>query len=165
MNKKAIKYMIISLIMINCMYIISQTAMAHTISFSSNNLEDLTSYVHNEKNEADKRDKHKGFNVFSEDNNKYLSSDQKKSLIELKKCKDKGDNLSKEQIETLHSIMDCIIKGKLGDEKYENFKSLIEKKKSNVTLTKEEDEKLKEYKNIIEGSKPSTKDILNQFLR
>ena len=102
---------------------------------------------------------------FDEENLKYLSSDQKKALTELKKCKDNGDSFSKEQQETLHSIADSIIKGKLGDEKYKDFKCLMEKKRSNQTLTDEENNKLKEYRDILNGSKHTAKDILNQFLR
>ena len=46
-----------------------------------------------------------------------------------------------------------------------NYKYLMEKKKSNEKLTEKEEKKLKEYKDIIDGSKLSTKEILNQFLR
>ena len=166
MNRKAIKYMVTSLVVISCLSTISKTTMANTLSYSINNLETSTSYAHNDnKNEDEKKNKHKGFNLFSEENYKYLSADQKKDLLELKKCKDNGDNLSKEQEETLHSIIDCIIKGKLGDKKYEDFKSLMEKKKSNEKLTEKEDKKLKEYRDIIDSSKLSSKEILNQFLR
>jgi hypothetical protein len=41
----------------------------------------------------------------------------------------------------------------------------MKKKKSNETLTEKEDQQLKEYRAIIDGSKLSTKEILNQFLR
>ena len=168
MNRKAIKYMITSLVLIGCLSTISKTTIADTMSYSINNLESSTFYADNdniEKSKDDKKDKHKGFNLFSEENSKYLSSDQKKELLELKKCKDKGEKLSDDQEKTLHSIIDCIIKGKLGDENYKDFKCLMEKKKSNEKLTAEEDKKLKEYKDIIDGSKLSTKEILNQFLR
>ena len=159
--------MITSLIFIGCLSTISKTTIADTISYSNNNLESST-YVDDaniEKSNDDKKDKHKGFNLFNEENYKYLSADQKKELLELKKYKDKGEKLSDDQEKTLHSIVDSIIKGKLGDENYKNFKSLMEKKKSNEKLTAEEDKKLKEYKDIIDGSKLSTKEILNQFLR
>ena len=167
MNRKVIKCMITSLVFIGCLSTISKTTMANTMSYSINNLESST-YADDaniEKNNDDKKDKHKGFNLFNEENYKYLSSDQKKELLELKKYKDKGEKLSDDQEKTLHSIVDSIIKGKLGDENYKNFKSLMEKKKSNEKLTVEEDKKLKEYKDIIDGSKLSTKEILNQFLR
>jgi len=167
MNRKVIKCMITSLVFIGCLSTISKTTIADTISYSSNNLESST-YADDaniEKNNDDKKDKHKGFNLFNEENYKYLSADQKKELLELKKYKDKGEKLSDDQEKTLHSIVDSIIKGKLGDENYKNFKSLMEKKKSNEKLTAEEDKKLKEYKDIIDGSKLSTKEILNQFLR
>ena len=54
----------------------------------------------------------------------------------------------KDQEEKLHSIIDCIIKGKLGNEKYEDFKCLMEKKKSNEKLTSEEEKNLKNYKDM-----------------
>jgi hypothetical protein len=168
MNRKVIKHMITSFVLIGCLSTISNAAIAKTMSYPTNNLESSTYYDNNdtvEKSNDDKKDKHKNFNLFNEENFKYLSSDQKKELRELKKHKDNGDNLSDAQEETLHSIMDCIIKGKLGDENYKDFKYLMEKKKSNETLTTEEYKKLKDYKDIIDGSKLSTKEILNQFLR
>lgn len=168
MNRKVIKYMITSLVLIGCLSTISKITIADTMSYSINNLESSTFYADNdntEKRKDDKKDKHKGFNLFNEENFKYLSSDQKKELLELKKYKDKGEKLSDDQEKNLHSIIDCIIKGKLGDENYKDFKYLMEKKKSNEKLTAEEDKKLKEYKDIIDGSKLSTKEILNQFLR
>lgn len=62
-------------------------------------------------------------------------------------------------------IINSIIKGKLGDKDYVDFKSLVEKKRSNENLTDEENERLKDYTDIINGNKLSTKDILSQFLR
>ena len=168
MNRKNIKYIITSLVIISCLSTIPKTTMADTISYSNNNLDSSTSYAHNDdiaKSQDDKKDKHKGFNVFSKENSKYLSSDQKKQLLELKNCKDKGEELSKEQHIILHSIIDCIIKGKLGNEQYEDFKCLMEKSRSSEKLTEEEEKQLKGYKDIIDGSKLSTKEILNQFLR
>jgi len=166
MNTKAIKYMITSLVFIGCLSTISKTIIAaDTSSYSLNNLESSIFYAHNDNVEKNKDDKNKHFDLFNERNYKYLSSDQKKELLELKKYKDNGEKLSTAQEESLHSIRDCIIKGKLGNEQYEDFKSLIEKKKSNENLTDDEDKKFKNYKAIIDGSKLSTKEILNQFLR
>jgi len=168
MNRKVIKYMITSLVLIGCLSTISKTTIADTMSYSINNLESSTFYSDTDnidKSNDDKKDKHKGFNLFNEANFKYLSSDQKNELLELKKCKDKGEKLSDDQEKTLRSIIDCIIKGKLGDEKYKDFKYLMEKKKSNEKLTTEEDKKLKDYKDIIDGSKLSAKEIFRQFVR
>jgi len=168
MNRKAIKYMITSLVLIGCLSTVSKITIADTRSYSINNLESSTFYAKNdniEKSNNNKKDRHKGFNLFNEENFKYLSSNQKKELLELKKYKDNGEKLSDDQEKTLHLIMDCIIKGKLGDENYKDFKYLMEKKKSNDKLTAEEDKKLKEYKDILDGSKLSTKEILNQFFR
>ncbi|NRZ52194.1 hypothetical protein DFR95_000822 [Clostridium beijerinckii] len=41
----------------------------------------------------------------------------------------------------------------------------MKKKRSNENLTDEENERLKDYTDIINGNKLSTKDILSQFLR
>ncbi|MCE5221624.1 MAG: hypothetical protein LLF98_10280 [Clostridium sp.] len=168
MNRKVIKCMITSLVFIGCLSTICKTTIAGTMSYSLNDLESSTFYAHNdnvEKSNDAKKDKHKGFDLFNKENFKYLSSDQKKELLELKKCKDKGEKLSEDQQKTLHSIRDCIVKGKLGDENYKDFKSLMEKKRSNEKLTTEEETKLKEYKDIIDGSKLSTKEIFNEFFR
>lgn len=163
MNRNAIKYIITSLVVIGCLSTIPKITTANTNSSPINALESSDSYVDNDN--KDDKDKHKGFNLFSEENSKYLSNNQKKDLLKIKKCKDNGDNLSKEQEETLQSIINCILKGKLGDKNYEEFKVLMEKKKSTGNLTEKESKQLKEYRAIIDGSKLSTKEILNQFLR
>lgn len=114
----------------------------------------------------DGKEKDKGLEIFTDENCKYLSSDQKKTLTECKQCKEKGTPLTEEQKKALNAMIDCIFKGKLGDEKYKDFKCLIEKKGKGTKLTEEEEKKLKEYKNIIEGKdKTSAADILKQFLR
>lgn len=166
MNKRAIKCIITSFIVINLLSTFPKTAIADT-SFSSNNSLDASSYFSdtNDENKDDKKEKLKGFSLFNEENYKYLSSNQKKDLIKLKKHKESGEKLSPEQEKTLNTIIDCIIKGKLGNKDYEEFKGLLEKKKSNEKLTEKEDKKLKEYKNIINGYKLSSREILGQILR
>jgi len=157
MNKKAIKYIITSLLAINYLTFLPKPTVASAASYSLGGVKFSTYYAH--------KDKSNGFNVFGEENYKYLSNEQKKKLLELKKCKDKGQDLSEEQQKTLHSLIDCIIKGKLGDKEYTDFRSLVEKKRSNENLTDEENARLKDYTDIINGDKLSTKDILSQFLR
>ncbi len=165
MNKKAIKYIITSFIVINLLSTFPKITMANTSS-SNDNLESSTTFTEsNDDNKNDKKEKLKGFSLFSEENYKYLSSDQKKDLINFKKCKESGEKLSPKQQENLNSIADCIIKGKLGNTDYEEFKCLIDKKKSKEELTEKEEKKLKEYKEIITGHKLSTREILSQFLR
>jgi hypothetical protein len=166
MKKKGLKVIITSFIAINLLSTFPKTTMASTYSSSNDSLESSIYCIEaNDDNKDDKREKLKGFSLFSEENYKYLSSDQKKDLLKLKKCKDSGEKLSPEQQQTLNSIADCIIKGKLGNKDYEDFKCLIEKKKANAQLTEKEEKKLKEYKDIIKGHKLSTREILNQFLR
>lgn len=166
MNKKAIKYIITSFIVINLLSTFPKIAMANTYISSNDNLESSTTFTeYNDNNKDDKKEKLKGYSLFNEENYKYLSSDQKKELLNLKKCKESGENLSPQQQQNLNSIADCIIKGKLGNKDYEEFKCLIEKKKSKEQLTDKEETKLKEYKDIITGHKLSTREILNQFLR
>ena len=162
MNRKAIKYIATSLVVIGCLSTIPKITTANTSSYPINTLDTSDLYVDNDNKSENK---HKGFNLFSEENSKYLSSDQKKDLLKIKKCKDNGDALSKEQEETLQSIIDCIFKGKLGDKNYVEFKVLMNKKKSNEKLTDKESKKLAEYRAIIDGSKLSTKEIFSQFLR
>lgn len=166
MNKKAIKYIITSFIVINLLSTFPKITMANTSS-SNDSLESSTTFTEstNDDNKNDKKEKLKGFSLFSEENYKYLSSDQKRDLLILKKCKESGEKLSAQQQQNLNSIADCIIKGKLGNTDYEEFKCLIEKKKSKDELTEKEEKKLKEYKEIITGHKLSTREILNQFFR
>ena len=67
---------------------------------------------------TDKKDSCKKYDkniVFSKDTEKYLTKDQCKKWKEVKSCNDKGDKLSKEQEDFLNTVMDCVIKGKLGD--------------------------------------------------
>lgn len=118
-----------------------------------------------DKCKDDKRKEH-GLEFFTDENCKYLSSDQKKTLDDCKKCKEKGTPLTEDQKKSLNVMIDCIIKGKLGDEKYNDFKHLMDSKGKGSKLTEDEEKKLKEYKNIIEGKdKTSAADILKQFLR
>ena len=180
MNRKTIKYIAASLAVLSCMYAIPQKVMADTTNVS---LSDSSSYTANKdkkdkcKEDEKKKDKEKdkgkdckekdkGFDIFSEENCKFLSADQKKVLNECKQSKEKGTALTEEQKKSLNVMIDCIIKGKLGDEKYTDFKCLIEKKGKGTKLTEDEEKKLKEYKNIIEGKdKTSVADVLKQFLR
>lgn len=158
MNKKNIKYIVTSLVMLNFLALAPKPVTAEAYSYFSNSLGSETYYSH-------KDNKSKGFDIFNEKNQNYLSSEQKKELQEIKKCKDKGDSLSEDQRKTLHSLIDCVIKGRLGDNKYADFKSLMDKKRSNTNLTDEENKRLSEYNDIIDGTKPTGADILDQFLR
>ena len=165
MNKKTIGGIITTFILINLISTFPKIATANTYSSNDNSEDSIYSIEINEDNKDDKKEKLKGFSLFNEENYRYLSSEQKKDLLKLKKCKENGEKLSPEQEQTLKSIIDCIIKGKLGNKDFEEYKCLIEKKKSKVQLTEKEKMKLKEYKDIINGYKLSTKEILNQFLR
>lgn len=114
----------------------------------------------------DNKEKDKDLEIFTDENCKYLSPDQKKTLNECKQCKEKSTPLTEDQKKALTIMIDCIFKGKLGDEKYKDFKCIMEKKGKGTKLTEEEEKKLKEYKNIIDGKdKTSAADILKQFLR
>lgn len=184
MNKKIRAYIASSLAVLSCMYIVPHKAIADTTTIS---LEEASSYMANkdkkdnctdedktnkkdeEKGKDKNKDKYKndkGSDIFTEENCKYLSDDQKKTLNECKQCKEKGTPLTEDQKKSLTIIIDCIFKGKLGDEKFKDFKNLIEKKQKGTKLTDEEEKKLKEYKNIIENKdKATAADILKQFLR
>lgn len=160
MNKKTITCIISSLIAINFIPAISKPTTANAVSNSSKALNFLAS-----KDSENNKNKSKGFNIFNEENHKYLSSEQKKALLELKKCKDKGESFSEDQQKIFNSIIDSIIKGKLGDKNYQDFKSLTEKKKSNCNLTDDENKRLKEYYQYLDGTKHTALEIINQFLR
>lgn len=168
MNKKVINVIITAFIFINLLSVFPKTASANANKYfalaagSENSIYSVYNY---DDLKDDKKEKLKGFSLFSEENYRYLSSEQKRELIKLKKCKENGETLLPEQEQTLNSIIDCIIKGKLGNKDYEEFKCLIEKKNSKDQLTAKEEIKLKEYKDIINGYKLSSKEILNQFLR
>lgn len=161
MNKKAIKIIISSFIFINLLSTFPKTALADSSKYYSSD-DSIETSIENIDN---KKENLKGFSLFDEENYRYLSSEQKKDLLKFKKYKEDGEKLSPDQEQTLKSIIDCIIKGKLGNSDYKEYKTLIEKKKSDTQLTEKEELKLKEYKEIINGEKLSTKEILNQFLR
>lgn len=161
MNKKIITCIVASLVAVNCIVGASKPIAASETSSDSLDLSTFSA----QKNDENGKNKHKGFNIFGEENYKYLSPEQKRALSELKKCKDKGETLSDEQQKTLNSIVDSIIKGKLGDKNYQDFKCLTEKKRSNSNLTEEENKRLKDYYDLLNGTKHTTAEIINQFLR
>lgn len=196
MNRKSVKYIATTLAALSCISVIPQKVMAETASISLEESSSYTAHKDkkdkckedekdkkkddckckdNEKDKEkdknkdkckDSKEKDKGLEIFTDENCKYLSSDQKKTLTECKQCKEKGTPLTEEQKKALNAMIDCIFKGKLGDEKYKDFKCLIEKKGKGTKLTEEEEKKLKDYKNIIEGKdKTSAADIIKQFLR
>ncbi len=103
--------------------------------------------------------------IFNEENEKYLTKDQCKQWKDIKNCKDKGEKLTAEQEEFLNIVMDCIIKGKLGEKNYKEFKDLTNKKEKHQTLTDDENKKLKEYKEMLSSSKPTIHEFLHDFLR
>ncbi len=191
MKRKKINYIAASLAVLSCMSFIPQKAMADASSFS---VESSSYIAHKDKKdkckdeEKDKskddckcKDKHKdkdkdkdkcknnsekSFDIFTEENCKFLSSDQKKTLDECRQCKNKGTPLNEDQKKSITIMIDCIIKGKLGDEKYKDFKCIMDKKDKGTKLSEEEEKKFKDYKCIIEGKdKTSAADILKQFLR
>lgn len=168
MKKKTINIIINTFIFINLLSFFPKTAFANTnryFALDDNSETSIYSIDNYEDTKDSKNEKKKGFSLFNEENYRYLSSEQKRDLLKLKKCKENGEKLSPEQEQTLNTIIDCIIKGKLGNTDYEEYKCLIEKKKSKVQLTQKEELKLKEFKDIINGYKLSSKEILNQFLR
>ena len=194
MIRKTIKCIAASLAVLSCISAVPQRVMADTANISLEESSSYTAHKDKKdkckdeekdkkkddckcKEEEKKKDKEKdkckddkgkehGFEFFTDENCKYLSSAQKKTLDDCKKCKEKGTPLTEDQKKSLNVMIDCIIKGKLGDEKYNDFKRLMECKGKGTKLTEDEEKKLKEYKNIIEGKdKTSAADILKQFLR
>lgn len=165
MNKKSVKTIISSFIFINLLSTFPKTTLADSNQYNSSDDSIETSIQNIDDLKDNKKENLKGFSLFDEENHRYLSSEQEKDLLKLKEYKEDGKKLSIEQEKSLKSIIDCIIKGKLGNSDYEEYKSLIEKKKSKTQLTEKEEKKLKGYNDIISGYKLSKNEILNQFLR
>lgn len=156
MKKALIKSIACSLCIISVTTVIPQKVNATTLTSS-------ISYFNNNDSSTDK---HNGSWIFDKDNLDYLSKKEKKQLEEIKKLKDKGEEISEEQQKQLADIKETVLKKKLGDEKYKDFKALIEKKHCKKELTEEEQAKLKEYKNIIRSSKKeSNRATFKDFLR
>ena len=155
MKKNYIKHILSFLLTIGCLISIPKDVSAST-SYNLNS-SNRTFYLSN---------KDRGSGIFNEENQKYLSSNQKKQLKEIQNCKDTGKKLTEEQEKNLNSIVDSVIKGKLGEEKYKNFKTLAEKKRSGTKLTEEEIKNFREYKKILHGCEDcSNRVIFKQFFR
>ncbi len=186
MKRKIIKCIVASLAIIASVSYIPAKASTH-ISASSNIIDVSSNHKDKcdcEEKKTDKKDKHddsdckekiekkddcqKNYDknmIFNKENEKYLTKDQCKQWKEIKSCNDKGEKLTAEQEEFLNTVMDCIIKGKLGDKNYKEFKELTTKKQNKENLTNEEKKKLKEYKDMISSSKPTVHEFLHDFLR
>lgn len=121
--------------------------------------------VKEKKDDCKKEEKRES--IFSEENKKYLSKDQCTKLEEVKKCREKGDKLTKEQEDFLRNVVDCIIKGKLGDKNYKEYQDLMKKKDSGAKLSDAENKRLKEIIDMINTAKTSVtaKNFLKDFLR
>lgn len=156
MKKASIKFIACSLSLISITTVIPQKVNATALNSS-------ISYFNNDDSS---KNKHTGNWIFNENNLNYLSKKQKKELKEIKQLKDNGKELSDEQKNQLANIKETVLKKKLGDEKFNDFKALIEKKHSKEELSEEEQAKLKEYKDIIKSSKGSNnRATFKDFLR
>ena len=107
-----------------------------------------------------------GTGIFAKENLKYLSEKEQEQLKEIQALKDKGIKLSDEQISQLQCIVTTVVRGKLGDEKYKDFSSLMEKKKNDEKLSEEESHRLKEYKKTLHNCEDcSNSEVFKQFFR
>lgn len=104
--------------------------------------------------------------VYSEENSKYLTSEQKEILEQCKKAKEEGKSLTSEQKKQIESMIECVIKDKLGEKDYNEFKSLYNKKHECKKLTDEEADKLAKYEEVLGfEDKTTVGDVLKSFLR
>lgn len=99
------------------------------------------------KNDSDKKHKdtkdESGF--WNNENVKLLNDSQKKQLETIREKVQKGEPLTDEDKNILFELKDAIAKAKLGEEKFNKFKALMEKKKKNRDLSDDEKKELKGY--------------------
>lgn len=157
MKKVLIKSIVCSISIISLTTFIPQKVNANMSTIASNTL--------CLNNDDSSKNNHNGSWIFDENNLNYLSRKQKKEFKNIKEIRDNGKELSEDQKKQLADIKETVLKKKLGDEKFNDFKKLIEKKHSKQNLTEEEQTKLKEYKNIIRSSKNSNRATFKDFLR
>lgn len=74
-----------------------------------------------------------------------LSPAQKNEIDRIRFKVEKGEKLTEEDRKILIDINNYVARLKLGDEKFEEFSSLMKKKKSQDGLTSEEENKLKTF--------------------
>eukprot|EP00828_Plagiopyla_frontata_P018066 TRINITY_DN2325_c0_g1_i8.p3 TRINITY_DN2325_c0_g1~~TRINITY_DN2325_c0_g1_i8.p3 ORF type:complete len:173 (+),score=43.79 TRINITY_DN2325_c0_g1_i8:206-724(+) len=149
MKKETIRYIVGALAIMGCVSSIPQSVFAHNVKSINNIAYDLN-YKSTECSKCKKNDKdEKKESIFNEGNEKYLTKEQAKEWKDIKKYKDNGKELTKEQKEFLNIVLDCIIKGKLGDKNYKEYKELLSKKQSGKTLSDEENKRLKELIDMI----------------
>lgn len=98
---------------------------------------------------SDSNKKHKDskedIGFWKTENTDLLNDAQKNQLKSIRDKVEKGEPLTEEDKKALFELKDAIAKAKLGEEKFNKFKALIEKKKNHEELTDEEKQELKSY--------------------
>lgn len=121
------------------------------------NLSDYSNFYANLNNLERPRDKEKIEKFWTDENESFLSPDEKEILNELRSKVESGENLTIEQRDILSTLRGETIRKKLGDVRFERYKKLIEKRekqekgKLEIELTKEEKAEIYNFEKEING--------------
>lgn len=123
------------------------------------------SFVYPKTNITSKTNKQNYLNCFlprkdsfwSEENINILTNEEKQQLAPIKEKLSRGEGLTPEEAEINIILKESVIKTKLGEEDYKNYKKLIEKRKSGMELTPEDKSKLYEIRKKLKPQKPYNK--------
>lgn len=123
----------------------------------NSNLSDYSNFYANLNNLERPRDKEKIEKFWTDENESFLSPDEKEILNELRSKVESGENLTIEQRDILSTLRGETIRKKLGDVRFERYKKLIEKRekqekgKLEIELTKEEKAEIYNFEKEING--------------
>ena len=121
------------------------------------NISDYSNFYANLNNLERPRDKEKIEKFWTDENESFLSPDEKEILNELRSKVESGENLTIEQRDILSTLRGETIRKKLGDIRFERYKKLIEKRekqekgKLEIELTKEEKAEIYNFEKEING--------------
>lgn len=103
------------------------------------------------------RDKEKIEKFWTSENESFLSDSEKETLNGLRSKVESGQNLTVEERRILSSLRGEAIRKKLGDDRFERYKKLIEKREKQekgqleIELTKEEKAEIYNFEKEIKG--------------
>lgn len=106
------------------------------VSFTSSN--SLTTMVSNFLPRKDR--------FWNDENMNLLTPEQRNQITPIKEKLSKGEGLTAEEAEINITLKEAVVKIKLGEEDYQKYKNLIEKRKSGMELTPEDKSKLYEIR-------------------
>jgi hypothetical protein len=146
MKRKTLSSMIITLLLTTEAITISPFATTKSVSNLTPSCCESSEEcdVHNHSDKKHKKYKD-DMGFWSNDNINLLNDCQKKQLDAIREKIKKGVALTDDDKKIMIELKDVIAKSKLGEEKFNKFKSLMEKKKSDKKLTDDEKKELKLY--------------------